>query len=156
MQLDTVTYRDPAVASYVGAHFLPVKLSLSDPADAAQARALVPLWTPTVVIGDGRGREVHREVGYLPPADFAPMLAVGLAKGLLATARGDEALRVLDEAVARYPSGEYAPQLLYWRGAIGDLVRGDPTQLETYWGRLQREFPDSTWRTRRGPFEPNG
>ncbi len=148
-----MTYPDADVAGFISAHFVPVKLDLADAEQAARARELVPLWTPTIVIADARGREVHREVGYLPPWDFLPMLALGRAKGLFATAHGDEALQTLDAVIGRDPRSEFMPQLLYWRGALGYSVGHDRSHLAEYWGRLQREFPDSTWSTRCSFFQ---
>jgi hypothetical protein len=146
--MDTVTYPEAAVAAYVDAHFVPVKLDLADTAEAAQARELVPLWSPTIIVSDGRGREAHREIGWLPPADFLPMLVVGRAKGLLTTARGDEAIAVLDAAIERYTEGEFGAQLLYWRGAIGYSVTHDREHMTAYWGPLRERFPTSTWAIR--------
>ena len=152
--MDAVTYPDGDVAAFIGAHFVPVKLDLADTAQATQARELVPLWTPTIAVDDGRGRGVHREVGYLPPWDFLPMLGLARAKGLFASARGDEAVQVLDEAIGRDPRSDFMPQLLYWRGALGYSASHDRSHLAEYWGRLQREFPDSTWSTRCSFFQP--
>ncbi len=152
--MDTVTYPDADVRDFIHTHFVPLKLDLSNAEQAAKARELVPLWTPTFIVTDGRGREVHREVGYLPPWDFLPMLGLARAKGLFATARGAEAVQTLDEAIGRDPRGEFTPQLLYWRGAIGYSVSHDRSDLAEYWGRLQREFPDTTWSTRTSFFEP--
>ncbi len=151
--MDAVTYPDAAVSAFIDAHFVPVKLNLSDDAEAAQARELVPLWTPTFIISDGRGREVHREIGFLPPNDFLPMLALARAKGLLATGRGQEAIQALDDALARFAQGEYTPQLLYWRGVVGYSVTHDRSHLAEYWGRLQREYPQSTWSVRCSFFQ---
>jgi hypothetical protein len=152
--MDAVTYPDIDVRDLIRTRFVPLKLDLSNPEQAVKARALVPLWTPTIVVTDGRGREVHREVGYLPPWDFLPMLGLARAKGLFATARGVEAVQTLDEAIGRDPRGDLMPQLLYWRGAIGYSVSHDHSDLAEHWGRLQREFPDTTWSTRTSFFEP--
>src|ERR1051325_8244344 len=103
--MDAVVYPQPAVSEFVDAHFIPVKLNLAETAEAAQARELVPLWTPTFALAHGRAREVPREIGYLPAEDFLPMLTLAYAKGLFATARGEEAVKVLDEAVERYKIG---------------------------------------------------
>jgi hypothetical protein len=154
--MDTVTYPDAAVAEYIQAHFVPVKLSLADDAEAAQARQLVPIWTPTVIVADGRGREVERETGFLPPRDFLAALALGRAKGLFKTARGEEGLKALDVALERHVQSALLPELLYWRGALGYNVRHDRAEFQQHWGRLQREFPDSTWSTRCSHFTPEG
>ncbi len=146
--MDTVTYPEPAVAQYVEQHFVPVKLNLADEAHAAQARQLVPLWTPTLVMTDGRGREVHREIGWLPPDDFLPMLKLAHAKGLAATARGDEALAVAASAVEQHPRGVFAPELMYWRALLAYRVSRDHHDLDRYWDELRRAFPASTWATR--------
>ena len=146
--MDTVVYPQPAVSKYVDSHFVPVKLNLAEREDAAQARELVPLWTPTFAIADGRAREVHREIGYLPADDFLPMLTLARAKGLFATGQGDEAVRVLGEAVERYTSGYFAPEILYWRALVGYNVTHDREQLHHYWGLLREAFPDSTWTVR--------
>ncbi|HLH24089.1 MAG TPA: hypothetical protein VK066_16330 [Chloroflexota bacterium] len=146
--MDTVVYPQPSISQFVDTHFIPVKLNLAETAEAAQARELVPLWTPTFVISDGRGREVHREVGYLPAEDFLPMLTLAYAKGLFATARGEEAMEVLGGAVERYTVGTFAPEIVYWRALVGYNVTHDREQLQHYWGLLRQAFPDSTWAVR--------
>jgi hypothetical protein len=146
--MDTVTYPEPAVAAYLEQHFVPVKLNLAEAPEAEQARPLVPLWTPTLVVSDGRGREVHREIGWLPPADFLPMLKLAHAKGLSATGRGNEALAVAERAVEEHPAGAFAAELLYWRAVFAYRVSRAPHDLHGNWEALRQAFPDSTWATR--------
>lgn len=151
--MDAVTYPDAAVQAMLQAHFIPVKLQRQK--DGEQIRQFTLLWTPTLLVQDGRGREVHREIGFLPPADFLPMLAIGYAKGMFATAQGEEAVRALDDAIARHGTGEFAPQLLYWRATLGYQTTHERGELAIWWGKLQREFPDSTWSVRCSFFTPS-
>ena len=151
--MDAVTYPDANVQAMLQAHFVPVKLQTKE--NAEQVRQFTLLWTPSLIVQDGRGREVQREVGFLPPEDFLPALALGYAKAMFATARASEALRALDGAIERHQHGEYTPQLYYWRATLGYQANHDRAELNTWWGRLQREYPDSTWSTRCSFFTPS-
>jgi hypothetical protein len=151
--MDTVTYPSPEVQAMLQAHFVPVKLERGE--DAEQIRPFTLLWTPSFLVQDGRGREFHREVGFLPPQDFLPRLALGYAKGMFATGRGPEAVRTLEGALDRHSTGESAPELLYWRAALGYQVAHDRGELHRWWGRLQREYPQSTWSVRCSFFTPS-
>ena len=151
--MDAVTYPDAAVQEMLQAHFVPIKLQMQQHGD--HIRQFTPLWTPTLIVQDGRGREMHRETGFLPPEDFLPMLALGYAKGMFATGHGQEGLRALDAAINRHGDGEFTPQLLYWRACLGYQTNHDRGELNTWWGRLHRQFPDSTWTVRCSFFTPS-
>src|SRR3712207_16139 len=64
---DAVTYRDPAVVSFVSTHFVPLKYNTHEV--DGNFRVLSGqnafLWTPTLTVLSAQGREVRRMVGYL-------------------------------------------------------------------------------------------
>jgi hypothetical protein len=151
--MDAVTYPSPDVQAMLEEHFVPVRLERTEQAE--QVHPFTLLWTPTFAVQDARGREFQREIGFLPPEDFLPALALAYAKGMFATGRAQEGLRTLERAIGRHDEGEFAPQLLYWRATLGYQIAHDRSELNTWWGRLQREYPRSTWSVRCSFFTPS-
>ena len=82
--MDTVTYPQPSVASFITEHFVPVRLILNRPQDQIYFRAQRVIWTPTIVIADRRGVGHYQSPGYLPPELFLSMLRIGLARAQIA------------------------------------------------------------------------
>ena len=71
-QLDTITYRDPRVAYFVGATCLPFRIEGYSPDSVG--KALIALYKvkyfPTVIVTESNGKEIDRMVGYYPPRQF--------------------------------------------------------------------------------------
>ncbi len=69
-RLDTTTYRDPAVLSYVNSKLVPVKLNVDARDGQALARQYGVDGLPTIVILGANGKEIGRIPGYLPADRF--------------------------------------------------------------------------------------
>jgi hypothetical protein len=147
--LDTVTYPQPAVRDYIAAHFVPLRLVLNRAADQPHFRAQRVIWTPTIVILDRRGQGHYQSPGYLPPDLFLPMMRIGLARTLGAWGRYDEAAEQLTHVADE--AGPYAPEALFWLGAVWYLQSRRRTALMRAWGRLRAEYPSSIWAARIPP-----
>ena len=145
-----MTYPEPAVQSFVAAHFIAVKLILNNPADQPHFRAQRVIWTPTIVILDHRGVGHYQSPGYLPPPLFLPMLRIGLARAQLAWARYDAAAAQL-AVVADDRASALAPEALYWLGVAWYLKERRRAPMMQAWNRLRQEYPASIWAARIPP-----
>src|SRR5438128_11701957 len=102
--MDTVTYPDERVASFVDKHFVPVKVNVKEKPDAAAAFDVS--WTPNVIITDDAGKARYRIEGYLPPEDFIGQLALGLGRYHLDRQEWPQAIHHFEEAVRRHQGSE--------------------------------------------------
>ncbi len=79
MELDRKTFSDPRVRALVNQRFVPLKVDSSqdtDEVDALQKKyGVVGLPVVTFIDGDGRQRAQPRIDGYLPPGQFAKLIA---------------------------------------------------------------------------------
>jgi len=148
--LDAVTYPQPAVASFITEHFVPVRLLLNRSQDQAHFRTHRVIWTPTIVIADRRGLQHYQSPGYLPPEQFLAMLRIGLGRALTAWMRYDDAATHL-EAVAAEPHSQLAPEALYWLGVAWYLKERKRAPMMRAWNRLREEHPESLWTARVPP-----
>jgi hypothetical protein len=148
--LDTVTYPQPSIESFIAAHFVPVKLLLNRPQDQAHFRAHRVIWTPTVVILDRRGIGYYQSPGYLPPELFLNMLRIGLGRALTAWMRYDEAATHFEAAAADLHN-QLAPEALYWLGVAWYLKDRRRASMMRAWNRLRQEHPASIWTARVPP-----
>lgn len=144
---DAVTYRDPAVISFVSTHFVPLKYNTH--AVDSNFRVLSGqnafLWTPTLAVLGAKGREVRRMVGYLTPADLLAELR--LALGLVELHRSRPGLaRGWFEEVLKEPVTHVAPESLYWLGVAAYYENGRSFDaLSVHWKALGQRWPESTW-----------
>ena len=152
--MDTVTYPQPSIQSFVAEHFILVKLLLNRTQDQAHFRAYRVIWTPTVVIMDRRGAAHYQSPGYLPPELFLSMLRIGLARALTAWARYDEAAAHLSAVVDE--AGPLAPEALYWLGVAWYLQARRRAPMMRAWNRLRDEYPASIWAARVPPNQDEG
>ena len=152
--MDTVTYPDDAVSTLLADHFESLKIDMlarhPDFRDACGGQKVI--WAPALIFADAKGRELRRYIGWLPPASFRAELRFVLATARFqandfAGARDDFAA-VFDED----PSGEIAPEALYWTGIAGFLAgKRDMAALKDAWERLRARLPGESLRhPRRG------
>jgi hypothetical protein len=147
-----VTYPHPAVAAYISANFIPLKVMLNRREDWPFFRAYNILWTPIIAFMDRNAALHYRSPGFLPPADFLSMLRIGRARCLMPWTRFREAA---DELEAVADAGEpFAPEALYWLGVARYLERRETIGMWLAWDRLTAEYPDSPWAHRIYPREP--
>jgi hypothetical protein len=150
-----VTYPQPAVARFVGEHFVAVKLVLGRAADQPHFRAYRVIWTPTLVVLDYRGAAHYVSPGYLPPDLFLAMLRIGLARAQTAWSRYDEAAAHL-AVVADDRASALAPEALFWLGAARYLQARRRAPMMQAWRRLREEHPHSLWAARVPPNQEEG
>ena len=146
MAMDTVTYPDERVASFVRQHFIPAKVNVREQPDVAARHDVI--WTPNVVIGDDSGKAAYRVEGYLPPEDFVAQLALGLGRYQLERQQYARAAHHFEEVARRHQGSDAAAQALYWLGVARYKESKDPGQLRPSWDRLVREYPASEWARR--------
>jgi hypothetical protein len=107
--------------------FLPVRIHVKEQ-PAAMERFGV-LWTPTVLLMDSNGTERHRIEGFLPAADFAAQLLLGLGHSAFANKEWKEVERRFGEVLEKYPESEAAPEALYWKGVARYKETGEASPL---------------------------
>ncbi len=147
--MNTETYPDGAVRSYVEEHFVPVRFNVLEQPEAEER--FNSGWTPTVIVEDAEGREHRRSQGYLDPKRFVGELALAWLKDAIdrrdfGTAFG-RSRKVLERT-----GGDPArrPEALYWYAVVAYRVSGDRDDLTEGWNRLLEEFPRSEWAERAG------
>lgn len=135
--MDTVTYPTPAAADQLSA-FSNCRLDSHAHEDATRRYGVA--WTPTLLFLDAEGREAYRFVGFLPPEDFATVLAK--ARGHLAATAGrwDEAERWFHQVTGR----PYGASALYWRG-VAQARQGNRDGFMASWKELLEAYPGSPW-----------
>ena len=74
--METGTFLNNDVQSFIGKHFIPVKYESGTDADQFGRFSVAVL--PTFVILDSLGNELHRMVGYYSPEDFIALLVSAL------------------------------------------------------------------------------
>ena len=146
MAMDTVTYPDERVASFVQQHFIPVRVMVKEKPEVAAAFDVV--WTPNVVVGDESGKTHYRIEGYLPPEDFMAQLALGLGRYYLDRQDFARAVHHFEEVSRRHQGTDAGAQALYWLGVARYKQSKDPAQLRPSWEQLIREYPNSEWARR--------
>ena len=140
-------YSQPDLAQLVSNDFVPVRVHVKD--DAAEFQRLGSMfdaeWTPTTLIVDATPKERHRIEGFLPKDDFASQLELGLAKAAFSAGRFDEAERVFEDVLRKYPQTDAAPEAQYWAGVSRYKSSNDPKHLGATTERFRTKYADSTW-----------
>lgn len=146
-KLDTVTYVDEGVIAAVNARFVPLKLNLfEDPRDVL--RPLNVIWTPTILFADRRGTVHYRNINFLPPELFLPLLDIGEANVDIHWSRVDHAIELLSASYERNSDSLLTPELLYWWGIAVYLKTHSDPEMYKVWDVLRERFPNSIWTQR--------
>jgi hypothetical protein len=102
-------------------------------------------WTPTQLILDADAKEHYRIEGFLPVADFAAQLEMGLAKLDFDRKQFAHAGELYQTIYNRYPDAGVAPEAMYWEGVAAYKATNIPAPLGEAAKRLQQKYPDSEW-----------
>src|SRR5262245_42913474 len=147
--MGTVTYPHAQVAEFVSERFVALKFNLRErhPDFKEAVGRAKALWSPLHVYLDGRGNELRRTIGYLPPEEFLAELRIALGLAALMQNKIDQALVWFEDAASTYPTTLAAPEALYWAAAAAYRTGGIPAVVAR-WDDLASRFPDSPW-TRR-------
>ena len=147
--MGTVTYPNAQVAEFVSEHFAAIKFNVKEPHldfKEALGRGKV-LWAPLLVFLDGRGSELRRYVGFLPPDEFLAELRLVLGLAAMTHTDFEGALRWLDGAAELFPAASAAPEALFWAAAAGYRLKG-LAEVVRRWDDLRARYPESTWARR--------
>jgi hypothetical protein len=106
--MDAVTYPSPLVIDFVDRNLIAHRIAMN--AAGSKAMQFGIQYTPTVVILDGRGKEHHRNTGFLPPEEFIPFLMLGVAKASFHHKRFNQAMAILDKLLGGYPRSRSTPE----------------------------------------------
>jgi hypothetical protein len=147
--MGTVTYPNAQVADFVSERFIAIKFNVKEPHPdfkEALGRGKV-LWAPLLVFLDGRGTELRRYVGFLPPDEFLAELRLVLGLSEMTHAHFEEALGWLDGAAELFPAASAAPEALFWAAAAGYRLKG-LAEVVRRWDDLRARYPETTWARR--------
>lgn len=148
--MDAVTYPDEAVVATIEKSFSPFKINMLErhPDFKEACAGGRVMWGPTFVISDGRGLEVRRWVGWLPPGGFVAELSFCRALADYNHGKFGEALAGFTAIVEGGRGSEIRPEALYWQGIAGFMA--GPTDwgaLRSSWTTLVAEYPDHRFGT---------
>ena len=147
--MDAVTYPDGKVSDFISERMIPVRI----PFDAQPLSSRFRItWTPTLIVLDMYGNEHHRTVGFLPPDELIPSLALAIAKADFAAEAFSDAILSLDYLLSRYPASGAAPEAVYLRGVCRYKSTKDAAPLKEAYNQLIKEYPGSEWTKRAQPY----
>ena len=147
--MGTVTYPNAEVTEFVSERFVPIKFNVKEPHPdfkEALGRGKV-LWAPLLVFLDGRGSELRRYVGFLPPDEFLAELRLVLGLSAMTHSKFEDALSWFDGAAKTYPRASAAPEALFWGAAAGYRLHG-LAEVVRRWDDLIARYPETTWARR--------
>jgi hypothetical protein len=102
-------------------------------------------WTPTQLVVDADGHEIHRIEGFLPIDDFLVQLEMGRARADFSARRYRDAERRFGAIVDRHPGSTEAPEARYWAGVSTYKATDAPQSLRETAVALRERWPDSEW-----------
>jgi thioredoxin-related protein len=147
--MGAVTYPNEKVVKFVDFNFVPVQINVSNQTLTDQFKVT---WTPTIIVVDAEGNEVHREVGFLPPEEFIPMFMVAKGKWYFNNDQHTEAQGMFDEALRDYPNSIAAAESVYFMWVSHFKMTHDAKYLRQAYEALTAKFPNSEWAKRAAPY----
>ena len=149
--MDTVTYPEARVISFISQNFIPVKCHVGENKTLSQRFNIH--WTPTLVMMDAQGTVHHSITGFVPPEEFVAQLEFALAKASFNKGDFQAALSGFNGIIEKYPKSLVAPEALYWSAVSEYKGTGRRDALMSGWKRLLKEYPDSEWAKKVGFIE---
>ncbi|MBI1941152.1 MAG: hypothetical protein HYS33_06560 [Acidobacteria bacterium] len=102
-------------------------------------------WTPTIIIAEADGSEVHRLVGFNETDEFLAQLQLGLAKVEFARNQFKNAEKTFRSVVKEFPYTFTAPEALYWAAVSAYKATGKDKHLRKGGLALRENYPQSEW-----------
>lgn len=146
--MDAVTYPEEKVIDFIVGQTIPLRVSSTD----ALADQFNVQWTPTLVVLDDEGKEHSRTVGYLGPAEIAPILLLAIAKAYFNREENEQALAVYKKLIAEYPASDQIPEAVFFYGVVMYKHTHEPKHLRAAYDRLTAEHPGHEWTKRAYPY----
>jgi thioredoxin-related protein len=150
VRLDAESYNDPKTSDFIHKNFLPVKFHIKE--HAAWFYRFNAVWTPTVLLLDGDGREQVRLEGYLLNTDFLAALWAGLGRMAFVHKKYADAERWYGDVVTGFRQSHVAPEAMYWRAVAHYRATNDHTALGKVAEELERSYPSSVWASKAIPW----
>ena len=144
--MDTVTYPDPAVATTINQHLVPLQINTQQEAGTPVIERYRQIWTPDIRILGADGFEYYRWNGYLPPFEFLPQLLVAEAQAYLRLNQLQQGAALYAEVLRRFPTGVVASEAQYYLAVAQYKQSHEGADLQSGWQQLQRRYPESLWR----------
>ena len=102
-------------------------------------------WTPTTLLLDSNGVERHRIEGFLPAADFAAQVLLGLGHAARAANDFAGAEKRYGEVLEKFPETDAAAEAQYWKGVSRYKATNDASALSETARAFQTLYTDSPW-----------
>ena len=147
--MGAVTYPNDKVIEFVDFNFVPVQINISNQALVEQFKVT---WTPTIILLDAAGNEVHRVVGFLPPEEFIPTFMAAKGKWDFNAEQYAEAQDMFELTLRKYPDSVAAPEAVFFMGVSRYKMTHDPKPLREAYETLTADFPGSEWAKRAAPY----
>ena len=140
-----MTYPQPGVQTIVTEYCVPVQIDNSAETNKELLQRFRHVWTPDLRILDADSFELYRWNGYLPPAEFAAQLLVGLGHARLRLRQFDAATALYALALQRFPTALAAPEAQYFAAVSAYRKSGQPSDLLHGWHELEKTYPRTEW-----------
>lgn len=146
--MGAVTYPDADVQKLLAARFISVQVNIREPQPELRHlfRSAKPIWAPMFVVLSGRGSEVARWTGWLPPEEFRARLHMAHALDRLVGNEPEAAADALDIAASLTSIDEVHAEVMYWQGAVAYKREGFEA-LAKIWKELAVRHRGSRWAT---------
>ena len=133
--MGAVTYPHSDVIRLLHDRFVPLRV----PFDARPLATDFNIkWTPTLLTLGPDGREHHRTVGFLSPAELIASLLLGTGKYHFDHDRFDEAIIAFAAVVTDYPDSDSVPEAIYLSGVSHFKKNHDRIFLKGIYERLAK------------------
>jgi hypothetical protein len=147
--MDAVTYPEKKVADFIEEYFIPFRVDIND---QSMHEKYQTIWTPTLAILTPKGTEVQRTIGFFPADELLACLHLGIAKVHFKSGNYDTAMVHLHTLLEEHSRSDAVPEAIYFQGVTLYKQNNDPGQLKKAYGKLDADFPNSTWVKRAYPY----
>jgi thioredoxin family protein len=136
-------YPEPRVATFINNNLIPVRLHVKTHPEAMQ-RFKVD-WTPTVLIVDGDGTELHRIEGFLPADEFLGQLQLGFGHAQFTKGNFQDAERHFRDVCENLAGTDAAAEATYWAGVSRYKGSNDASALKATAQAFKDQYQNSVW-----------
>jgi len=149
--MDAVTYPNTTVVEFIQRNMIAVRIA-ADKRNQPILDAFQIKWTPTLISLDKDGKEHFRTEGFLRPERLIASLMLGIGRIHLDKGEYKQAVSEFDKLLAQYPTNDFAPQAVYYRGVSLSKATNDLKPMKEAYDRLTAEYPTSEWTERAYPY----
>ena len=102
-------------------------------------------WTPTVLIVDSDGTELHRIEGFLPADEFLGQLQLGFGHAQFTKGDFAGAERHFRDVCEQLPGTDAAAEATYWAGVSRYKASHDASALKATAQAFKERYQNSVW-----------